>query len=114
MKNLFTDNDDGVKVIGENGKWVMWNNEDDRGKTSVLFEKGDIWVIPTNEGYFKIVLRLGKLVKDRTILGGLRIEGKTVREVRIFENAYDGENWEEKMWIDIEKEVDRILTALGY
>ena len=93
MKNIFTDYEEGKKIVSPTGKEVIWSNEDNRGKTSIAFKKGDIWVIPTNEGYWKIKLRLN---------------GEEVKEVRLFELE------EELSWTEIELEVDRMLTDLGY
>ena len=93
MEKVFTNYEEGSKVSGNNGKSLIWTNEDNRGKTSIAFKEGDIWVIPTNDGYYKIKLRLN---------------GEEVKEVRLFELE------EELVWLEIEVEVDRMLTDLGY
>lgn len=93
MKDLFTNYEEGAKVVGKNGKIVIWTNEDNRGKTSISFKEGDIWVVPTNDGYYKVKLRL---------------RGEEVKEVRFYNPE------EELVWLEIEVEVDRMLTDLGY
>jgi len=96
MYKVFTNYEEGAKVFGKEGKSLIWSNEDNRGKTSIAFKEGDIWVIPKNEGYWKIKLRL---------------KGVEAKEIRLYEMK---EIDEEKMWFNIELEVDRMLTDLGY
>jgi len=96
MNKIFTNYEDGARIVGRNGQRVIWENEDDRGKTSISFKEGDIWVVPTNDGFFKVKLRL---------------KGVEAKEIRLYEMK---EIDEEKMWFNIELEVDRMLTDLGY
>jgi len=106
MKNIFTDNEEGKIVYCESGKRLIWHNEDNRGKTSIEFVGGDIWIIPTGkpdttEG-FKIVRRVfnnGKL--------------ENIEEKKYNVNWF--KPWAEtEVWELMEKEIDKMLSKLGY
>ncbi len=101
MKDFFKNSEEG-KVFTVNGKTIIWNNEDNRGKTSIILQEGEIWIIPTNEGYTKVIF---------DTLKGYTDEYK-VTDIMI---PLDGYGSIPDIDIDaVENKVDDILTKLGY